>query len=266
MSHAVRVTCRMTMRLRVLCALSMGLVSCSALPPTSALCSDEVVDPARPIPSIACAAENENAATCPSGLVGHGYRCVAAQCWRSFEGAPCLPVDGGVTESDAGFCASGETCTTEGALDCARVRSCASGCWAPTDATRCRSDAGAGGSLCTSTSFPEGPSFVCTSAFAGSWVCPGGPTGGYGYECKPEACWQAWFDGPCVTPPDAGPGPDAGIVLCGAFSGTAPGAPCSASNVGEIWCVGSARFQCLPEPELCWSNNRGTQVCTHVSP
>lgn len=56
------------------------------------------------------------------------------------------------------------------------------------------------------------------------------------------------------------PKPAEGVKLCTAAREVMPDIPCDEAHVGDAWCKGTSRWQCLPE--LCWGANDGTQTCT----
>lgn len=114
-----------------------------------------------------------------------------------------------------------------------------------------------GSSLCPGVSDPgfEPPKMNCTSEFAGTYVC----TSGTFFHCTPNACWGSGLDGPCL-PSGGDEKPAEGVKLCTAPRAVMPDVPCDASRSGNVWCSGTARWQCLPEG--CWGANDGAQACT----
>lgn len=227
-----------------------------------------------PAPQFACTSALVGSMVCPMGQVGWGYRCTEAECWSMFMDGPCVspyieldagqpdagrdaggPPDDGGTD-DAGFCAS--RCNSPGATQCAAgiELQCQLSCWTPIGSCR-GTDAGF---FCGVAQGPVIPPRPCTEEYFGANVCFGGAGSGYGYECQDAGCWQFYFDGPCVSRSDAGPGCNVADV-------------CTAGEEGNLSCRGGLRAQCYGG---CWIDTGlcqpdagllcGTQLGTGATP
>lgn len=102
------------------------------------------------------------------------------------------------------------------------------------------------------------PNISCTDAFAGSYLCQSGTF----FQCTQSACWGSMQDGPCAAVPGVPANPNPDIKLCNPYRGAAPTEPCDDAHVGDVWCIGQERYQCMPSPASCWAFNDGTQPCT----
>ncbi len=97
----------------------------------------------------------------------------------------------------------------------------------------------------------DAPSFDCTAALKGSFMCPRGQVGS-GYTCDGQ-CWGLALDGPCAPPPLQEDGGQYPTTPCAPADAGVPALLCTPDIEGSVLCT-TGDFQCLGG---CWTSQPG---------